>query len=83
MYLTNGSQLYYENDPFDNRIRNSVVNGTDNFDINGADGETEVVCLVPYSSNLTYNILANGDNIGQVKVVSETPTRYYYLKDPR
>jgi len=37
---------------------------------------------VPYSSNLTYNILgAGGDNIGQVKVVNESPTRFYYLKD--
>ena len=37
---------------------------------------------MPYSSNLTYNILgAGGDNIGQVKVVNESPTRFYYLKD--
>ena len=59
------------------------VNGTDNFYFNGADGKTEAVCLSQYSSSLTYNLLANGENIGQVKVDSETPTRYYYLKDPR
>jgi RHS repeat-associated protein len=33
-------------------------------------------------SNFTYNTLgAGGDNIGQVKVISEVPVRYYYLKD--
>jgi RHS repeat-associated protein len=37
---------------------------------------------VAHGSNLIYNILgAGGDNIGQVKVVSASPTRYYYLKD--
>jgi hypothetical protein len=61
----------------------SVVNSSDNFYFNGADGKTEAVCLVPYSSNLTYNIWGDDENIGQVKVVSESPSRYYYLKDPQ
>ncbi len=81
MYLKNSTQLLFENDVFNFRIRNSVVNGSDNFYFNGFDGKTEAVCLSQYSSNLTYNILANGENIGQVKVLSKAPTRYYYLKD--
>jgi RHS repeat-associated protein len=81
-YLTNGQQLVYETDVYGNRVRNTISGTSDNFYFYGADGNTEVVCNLPYSSNLTYNILGAGDdNIGQVKVVSQSPTRYYYLKD--
>jgi RHS repeat-associated protein len=81
-YLTNGQQLVYETDVYGNRVRNTISGTSDNFYFYGANGNTEVVCNLPYSSNLTYNILGNaGDNIGQVKVVSESSTRYYYLKD--
>ena len=65
-----------------NRIRKQ--NDTaDEIYVLGADGKTMVVCLVPYSSNLTYNMLgAGGDNIGQVRVQNTSVTgRYYYLKD--
>jgi RHS repeat-associated protein len=83
-YLTNGQQLVYDNDVNGNRVRNTIQgsNGGDNFYFNGADGKTEAVSLVAHGSNLIYNVLgAGGDNIGQVKVVSASPTRYYYLKD--
>jgi RHS repeat-associated protein len=74
----------YDNDVNGSRVRNTIQgsNGSDNFYFNGADGKTEAVSLVAHGSNLIYNILgAGGDNLGQVKVVSASPTRYYYLKD--
>jgi RHS repeat-associated protein len=81
-YLTNGQQLVYDNDVNGSRVRNTVSGSSDNFYFNGADGKTEAVSLVAHGSNLIYNVLgAGGDNIGQVKVVSASPTRYYYLKD--
>jgi RHS repeat-associated protein len=81
-YLTNGQQLVYDNDVNGNRVRNTISGTSDNFYFNGADGKTEAVSLVAHGSNLIYNILgAGGDNLGQVKVVSASPTRYYYLKD--
>ena len=53
-----------------NRTRKTVDGSTDRFYFNSISGTTDAVCLFPYSSNLTYNILGAGrDNIGQVKVV--------------
>ena len=83
IYLTNGTQLWYENDINGNRVRTSAEGSSNNFYFDGAGGQTEAVCLLPYSSNLTYNILGSGgDNIGQVKVLNGAVSgRYYYLKD--
>jgi len=86
VYKTDGEQLLYTYDMNGNRVRNTVVGGSadqDHHYFRDYDGSTEAVCLYPYSSNLTYNILgAGGDNIGQVKVVNNSVTgRYYYLKD--
>lgn len=33
------------------------------------------------SVNTTYNILASGDNIGQIRIANGTSSHYYYLKD--
>jgi len=65
------------------RVRKSLVGSTDRFYFYGKDGGAEAVCLLPYSSDLTYNILGNGnDNIGQVRVQNGSVSgRYYYLKD--
>jgi hypothetical protein len=82
MYTTSGTQINCEYDVNGNRVRNTISGTSDNFYFNGADGKTEAVSLVAHGSNLIYNILgAGGDNLGQVKVVSASPTRYYYLKD--
>ncbi len=82
IYFTNGQWINYEYDVNGNRTSARDASGSYNSYYYGAGGRQEAVCLLPYSSNLTYNILgAGGDNIGQVKVVSESPTRYYYLKD--
>ncbi len=81
--MTSGQTLYYENDVFGRRTSTSDASGDYNSYYYGAGGNTEAVCLYPYSANLTYNILgAGGDNIGQVKVANGSVSgRYYYLKD--
>jgi RHS repeat-associated protein len=62
------------------RVKNSIAGGSDDFYFNGADGRTEVINLA--ANNFTYNILgAGGDNIGQLKVQSESPESFFYLKD--
>ena len=71
----------YDNDAYRRRVRKSIGSSNYNFYFRGANGKAEVVCHVPYSSDLTYNIWGNGGNIGQVNVVSKSDTRYYYLKD--
>ncbi len=83
VYMTNGQIEYYENDVYGRRTSVSDASGNYNSYYYGADGKTEAICLLPYSSNLTYNILgAGGDNIGQVKIANYSVTgRYYYLKD--
>ena len=83
IYKTNGESQFYNYDMNGNRTRKTITGQSDIFYFNGISGQTEAVCLVPYSSDLTYNILgAGGDNIGQVKVVNNSVTgRYYYLKD--
>ena len=82
IYKTNGESQYYTYDLNGNRIRKTIAGSTDRFYFNGIDGKTEAVCLLPYSSNLTYNIWGNNDNIGQVRVQNNSVTgRYYYLKD--
>ncbi len=83
MFLTNGTKLYYENDIYGRRTSSSDASGNYNSYYYGVGGKTEAVCLLPYSSNLTYNILGSGgDNIGQVKVLNGAVSgRYYYLKD--
>ena len=49
---------------------------------NSPDGKTEAVSSVATGINSTYNILgAGGDNIGQLRTMGSTTTRYYYLKD--
>ena len=65
-----------------NRTRKTVTGSTDRFYFNGIDGKTEALCLMPYSSDFTYNVGGNNDNIGQVKVQNNSVIgRYYYLKD--
>ena len=83
IYKTTGESQFYNYDMNGNRTRKTVDGSTDRFYFNDIDGKTFALCLLPYSSNLTYNILgAGGDNIGQVKVVNNSVTgRYYYLKD--
>ena len=88
IYKTNGkSQFYtevypaYSGNMNGNRTRKTVNGSTDRFYFNSIDGKTEAVCLLPYSSDLTYNIWGL-DNIGQVRVNYNYVTgRYYYLKD--
>ncbi len=82
IYKSNGESQFYTYDMNGNRTRKTVNGSIDRFYFNGIDGKTEAVCLLPYSSDLTYNIWGNEDNIGQVKVVNNYVTgRYYYLKD--
>ena len=84
IYKSNGGGQFNTFIPYDmdgNRTRKTVNGSTDRFYFNGIDGKTEAVCLLPYSSDLTYNIWGNEDNIGQVKVLNNYVTgRYYYLK---
>lgn len=81
VYKTNGDVIQYGYDANGNRMQ-KLVNSTYTFYINGKDGETETVNLEPYSQDVIYNILANGENIGQVKFsYPSTYSHYYYLKD--
>jgi len=83
IYKTDRSVIYCAYDMNGNRVRKSIVDGTDRFYFYGKGGSKEAVCLLPYSSDLTFNILgAGGDNIGQVRVKNDAVSgRYYYLKD--
>lgn len=47
---------------------------------NGPDGKTEVADEVPYGENITINLWANGENIGQVRNNGGSVSHYYYLK---
>ena len=82
IYKTSGENQFYTYDMNGNRTRKTVTGSTDRFYFNGIDGKTEALCLMPYSSDFTYNIWGNNDNIGQVKVQNNSVIgRYYYLKD--
>ena len=82
IYKTSGENQFYTYDMNGNRTRKTVTGSIDRFYFNGIDGKTEALCLMPYSSDFTYNIWGNNDNIGQVKVQNNSVIgRYYYLKD--
>ncbi len=83
IYKTSGESQFYTYDMNGNRTLKMIDGGSHIYYFNGIDGTTEAVCLLPYSSNFTYNILSTGgENIGQVRVQNNSVTgRYYYLKD--
>jgi len=78
-----GKNLYFSYNITSNRVSKSVVGGIDRFYFYDKNGRAKAGCLLPYSSDLTYNILGNGgDNIGQVRVrKGVVSVGYYYLKD--
>ncbi len=79
---TNGQEQQYSYDINGNRIRKYVVGSSDIYYFNSPDGKTEAVSSVATGINSTYNILgAGGDNIGQLRTIGSTTSRYYYLKD--
>ncbi|MFZ1081160.1 MAG: RHS repeat-associated core domain-containing protein [Candidatus Kryptoniota bacterium] len=79
VYTAGGLLYQYAYDANGNRMQKNI-NGTYTFYINGPDGKTEVVDWAPSGTNITYNIWAGDDNIGQVRINSGT-NRYYYIKD--
>lgn len=80
IYKTSGERQVYSYDINGNRVRKLVEGGSDTYYFNNARGKTEVVDLVPYGYNITYNIWGT-DLIGQVRITSGLANRYYYLKD--
>lgn len=82
VYKTNGSVYWFNYDVDGTRVGKNMGGGTYYvFYANGPDGKTEVADEVPYGENITINLWANGDNIGQVRNNSGSVSHYYYLKD--
>ncbi len=80
--MTNGAEYTYAYDVDGTRIwKNSGGGPSHEFYANDPDGKTEVADEVPYGENITINLWANGDNIGQVRNNRGSISHYYYLKD--
>ncbi len=83
VFMKNGTEYTYGYDVNGARIFKNPGGGSSYvFYANDPTGKTEAVHLEPYSSNVDYNIWANGDNIAQVRYTYyNSYARYYYLKD--
>ena len=82
VYKLNSTEYWFNYDVDGTRIGKNMGGGSYYvFYANGPDGKTEVADEVPYGENITINLWANGDNIGQVRNNSGSISHYYYLKD--